>query len=363
MKSFFSIIIILFVTHFSSAQSPPDGPYKNYYNSGELKVEGQFKNGKPDGNWKNYHENGQVSTLYSYEKGKRNMVFRSFYEDGTLQSKTEEINGEYLGSGFYKNGNLKYERQLKGGYFKTYLENGSLEIEANYEGNELSGKWKRYYENETLEWLVEYKNGSKDGIYKHFYENGELKLVGELKNDKKEGQEKRYLPNNILEWKGDYNKDRLHNTWIKFDANGKKVEKIKYYYGSATKPTNTTNLESTKVPDGILERVAIYPGCESHKSNNALKKCTNQKVNKIILENFDTSLANNIGLTGKQRIFIKFEVDIYGYVSIVSIKAPHHVLRIETERVMGKLPRFKPAMQFGKVVKMPFSIPIVFVVN
>lgn len=363
MKYYFSVILFLFIAHFSSAQSPPDGPYKDYYNSGELKVEGHFKSGKPDGKWKNYHENGQVSTLYSYEKGKRNMVYSSFYENGTLQSKTEEINGDYLGSGFYKSGSLKYERQLNGGYFKIYLENGALETEANYENNELSGEWKRYYENGTIEWLIYYENNERSGVYKHFYQNGNLKLIGENKNDKKEGEEKRYLPNEILEWKGDYNKDRLHNTWTKFDADGKKIEKIKYYYGSATKSNNSLKLESTKVPVGVLERAAVFPGCESHKSNNALKKCTNKEVNKIILKNFDINLANNIGLSGKQRILVKFEVDIYGYVSIVNIKAPHHVLRIETERVMRELPKFKPAMQFGKLVKMPFSIPIVFDVN
>ncbi|WP_178987402.1 toxin-antitoxin system YwqK family antitoxin [Winogradskyella schleiferi] len=363
MKYFFSIIAFLFITHFSFAQSPPDGPYKDYYNSGVLKVEGQFKNGKPDGNWKSYYKNGQVSSLYRYEKGKRNMVYSSFYEDGTLKSKTEEINGEYLVSGFYNSGNLKYERQLKGGYFKIYLENGTLEIEANYEDNELSGEWIRYYENGTIEWVINYEKNERSGVYKHFYKNGNLKLIGENKNDKKEGEEKRYLPNGILEWKGDYNKDRFHNNWIKFDASGKKIEKIKYFYGSVTKSNYNTDLEGTKVPDGVLERAAIYPGCESHKSNKALKKCTNQEVNKVILENFDANLGNNIGLSGKQRIFVKFEVDIYGYVSIVSIKAPHHVLRIETERVMRELPRFKPAMQLGKLVKMPFSIPIVFVVN
>lgn len=363
MKYLFTIIIILFITHSSIAQTPPDGPYKDYYNSGALKVEGHFKNGKPDGNWKSYHENGQVSRLYSYEKGKRNMVYSSFYEDGTLKSKTEDINGEYLGTGFYKSGNLKYERQLKGGYFKIYRDDETLEIEANYKDNELSGEWKRYYENGTIEWLINYKNNERSGVYKHFYKNGNLKLIGENKNDKKEGEEKRYLPNEILVWKGDYNKDRLHNTWVKLDAKGKKIEKIRYYYGSVTKSNNTTNLKSTKVPNGILERAAFYPGCESQKSNKELKKCTNQKINKVILENFDINLASNIGLSGKQRILVKFEVDIYGYVSIKNIKAPHHVLRIETERVMRELSKFKPAMQFGKTVKMPFSIPIVFVVN
>ncbi|WP_407556067.1 hypothetical protein [Winogradskyella sp. 4-2091] len=154
----------------------------------------------------------------------------------------------------------------------------------------------------------------------------------------------------------------MHNTWIRYDSNGKKTEKIKYYYGS-TNLDNASNLKSTKIPEGIVENVAIYPGCESFKSNKALKKCTNEKVNKIILDNFDINLANNIGLSGEQIILVKFEVDIYGYVSIVSIKAPHHVLRIETERVMRELPKFKPAMQFGKAVKMPFSIPIVFVIN
>ena len=39
----------------------PDGPYKSYYENGQIQYEGTFKDGKPDGPYKFYHDNGPVS--------------------------------------------------------------------------------------------------------------------------------------------------------------------------------------------------------------------------------------------------------------------------------------------------------------
>lgn len=97
--------------------------------------------------------------------------------------------------------------------------------------------------------------------------------------------------------------------------------------------------------------------------NTAKKKCINQNVAQLISANFDISKAKGLGLSGKQRIFVTFKVDKYGYVNITKIKAPHPVLRIEAQRVMQEMPRFTPAYQRGKPVIMPFSIPIVVMVE
>ena len=43
-----------------------DGPFQDYYENGQLKLEGNFKNGKNDGLWKHYHENGQLKYKCEY---------------------------------------------------------------------------------------------------------------------------------------------------------------------------------------------------------------------------------------------------------------------------------------------------------
>lgn len=164
----------------------------------------------------------------------------------------------------------------------------------------------------------------------------------------------------ILEWKDDYNKDWFHNTWTKFNANGNQVEKIKYFYGSVSNSKTETKRPITKVPQGVLESIATYPGCEHSKSNSEKKQFVNETVNKIIGDNFNTKLGYNTGLSGKQRIVVMFKVDKAGYVTDIQPKGPRPSLESEAIRVISLLPKFKPEKQKGKPVIMPFSIPIVF---
>ncbi|BAO75080.1 TonB family protein [Winogradskyella sp. PG-2] len=342
----------------SFSQEKPDGPFKDYYKTGELKVEGQHKNNKRVGAWIAYHKNGQISSTFSYTNGKMDFEGTSFYENGVVRRKGVKENGIIVIRGYYESGKLFYERARKSGYYKEFREDGSLKVEANYLDYELYGKWRQYDVQSQLEWSVSYEKGSRNGIYESFYPNGKLKLKGIILKDKKQGEEKRFNENGNLLWKGAYTNNEFSKTWIKYDANGKKIKKIK-----VSKGVEDLDIEPTIVPDGVIERVAIFPGCEELFGNKARKKCINQNVAQLISVNFDINKAKGLGLKGKQRIFVTFKVDKYGYVSITKIKAPHPILRIEAQRVMQEMPRFTPGYQRGKPVAMPFSIPIVFMVE
>lgn len=361
MKNLFTILLFLFSIEFLCAQV--DGPFEDYYDTGELKLEGQYKNKKRFGDWKSYYKNGQASSVYSYKYGKRNKEYTSHYEDGTLKIKTEKVEGVFIRKEYYESGRLQSENQLKSGYFKGFLENGALEVEANYKDDELSGAWKHYGENGAVEWLVSYKDGYRNGLYKQFYKNGDIKLEGENEKDKKNGEEKRYLPNKVLEWKGNYSKDKLNKTWVKFDTNGEKVKKIKFKNGVASNSETETSIVATEVPDGVIERVPVYLGCENVFGNKIRNKCMGQKVNKLILSNFNKKLAVDIGLSGKQRIFVIFKIDMTGNVKDIKVKAPHPILKIETLRVIKMIPKLQPGFQRGIPVTVPFSLPIVFQVQ
>ena len=39
-----------------------DGNYRLYHENGQIKVKGQYKEGKEDGEWVGYYENGQIKT-------------------------------------------------------------------------------------------------------------------------------------------------------------------------------------------------------------------------------------------------------------------------------------------------------------
>ena len=356
------LLVLVFSLQFLYAQK--DGAFIDYYDSGELKTEGHYKNKKRIGNWTSYYKSGQISSLYSYTDGKRDVEYIAYHKNGKLKVKTQIENGKSISRGYYESGELYSEREVKTGYYKSYTKNGKLKIEANYDNYELSGEWKQYYENGEVEWLVNYKDGYRHGVYKQFYNNGIIKLEGSNKKNKKEGEEKRYLQNNILEWKGYYSKDKLSKTWVKFNDEGEKLEKIKFKNGKALNIETSKGLVSTKIPEGVTEKVPIYPGCEDRITNRTLKKCMSNQISQLILTNFNKDYISNIGLKkGKQRIYAMFKIDKEGVVKDIKVRASHTLLQVEVHRVLKLLPKLKPGFQRGKPVIVPFSIPIVFMVK
>ena len=45
------------------------GPYFYYYQDGDIKVAGRFKDGERHGKWKHYHEDGTLQKLVTYQEG------------------------------------------------------------------------------------------------------------------------------------------------------------------------------------------------------------------------------------------------------------------------------------------------------
>ena len=111
-----------------------------------------------------------------------------------------------------------------------------------------------------------------------------------------------------------------------------------------------------------VENVPIFPGCE--KGNNAKRrKCMSEKISKFVQKRFNTKLARNLGLSGRQRISVIFKIDKLGDVVGIRARAPHPKLEDEAIRVVNLLPKMKPGIQLGKAVIVPFSLPIIFEVK
>ena len=120
--------------------------------------------------------------------------------------------------------------------------------------------------------------------------------------------------------------------------------------------------EDIEVPFSVIENVPIYPGCE--KGNNSAKKaCMSEKISKFVQKKFNTELAGELGLSGRQRINVIFKIDKNGNITGVRSRAPHPRLEKEAARVINMLPKMKPGKQRGKAVIVPYSLPIVFQVQ
>ncbi|WP_299226804.1 energy transducer TonB [uncultured Psychroserpens sp.] len=362
MKLILTIAAYLFCCQIVLTQDTRE--FKDYYSNGQLKTEGQYSDKKPIGSWKDYYESGQIRREYSYTDGKQDKEAIWYYENGNVKSKTEKRDGRHVTLGYYKTGELFYEQMLKDGYYKEYRKDKTLKVESNYLDYQLSGTWIQYYNNgNAIEWKVDYVNGYRNGTYKNYYENGTLKIEGKISENKKNGEEKHFTENGLLKWKGYYENDMFNKTWIRYNADGKKVEKIKFKAGIASEPEMNFMLTPTQVPDGVLENVPVYPGCEDFIGNRAKKFCMSDKIARFVNVTFNIDLAYDLNLSGRQRIYVMFKIDKSGNVIEARARAPHPKLEAEAIRVVNLLPQLSPGLQRGKEVIVPYSLPILFQVQ
>ncbi len=120
--------------------------------------------------------------------------------------------------------------------------------------------------------------------------------------------------------------------------------------------------EDIEVPFAVIENVPVFPGCEKG-SNQAKKDCMSKKIAAFVNKKFNTELASDLGLTGRQRINVIFKIDKTGNITGIRARAPHPGLEKEAARVIGLLPKMQPGKQRGKAVTVPYSLPIIFQVQ
>lgn len=112
-----------------------------------------------------------------------------------------------------------------------------------------------------------------------------------------------------------------------------------------------------------VQRIPVFAGCEG-LSNEEARVCFEKKIKHLVQRYFDTSLANDLGLSsGRKKIITQFVIDTNGKVTDVKIRAPHPRLKKETKKVVDKIPMFTPGKQNGKPVKVRYTLPIVFKVE
>ena len=121
--------------------------------------------------------------------------------------------------------------------------------------------------------------------------------------------------------------------------------------------------EIADVPFAVIENVPVYPGCEKKRSNAEKKKCMSENVQKFVQKKFNTELAGDLGLEGRQRIAVQFKIDKNGDVVNVRARAPHPKLEQEAVKVVKALPKMVPGRQRGTAVGVLYSLPILFQVE
>ncbi|PID88055.1 MAG: hypothetical protein CSB06_02215 [Bacteroidia bacterium] len=116
--------------------------------NGTLKIEGNIKNGKPQGLWRYYYPSGNLKAALNYT-------------DGILEGTA---------------------------YFYHDKAGKTLKAEAKYQNGTLHGNYFEFYKNGTQKTRFAYQNGKPEGFAQFFYPDGRKKIEGEYKKGEKHGK-------------------------------------------------------------------------------------------------------------------------------------------------------------------------------
>ncbi|SDB57931.1 protein TonB [Flavobacteriaceae bacterium MAR_2010_188] len=112
-----------------------------------------------------------------------------------------------------------------------------------------------------------------------------------------------------------------------------------------------------------VEKVPIYPGCESSTNNEERRKCMSEKLATLIQKQFNSDAGYGSGLIGIQKISVQFTIDKSGKVQDIITRAPTKNLEKEAKRVIELIPNMQPAKQRERAVRLIYQLPIVFKVQ
>jgi len=126
---------------------------------------------------------------------------------------------------------------------------------------------------------------------------------------------------------------------------------------------DTKDEELEDIPFAVIEDVPIFPGCEK-LDKNLQKMCLQNQIKKHVAANFNTDLANELGLdAGKKKVYVVFKIDKNGEVVDLRARGPHKRLEMEAMRVVKLLPKMIPGKLRGKNVGVKYTLPITLLVE
>ena len=112
-----------------------------------------------------------------------------------------------------------------------------------------------------------------------------------------------------------------------------------------------------------VDQVPVYPGCESLTTNEERRQCMSDKINKLIKRKYDVDIMGELGMSGRQRVYVQFTVDKLGNVSSIKAKGSHEKLEKEAVDVIEKIPQMTPGKVGSQNVNVVYSIPIILQVQ
>ncbi|HTL81465.1 MAG TPA: toxin-antitoxin system YwqK family antitoxin [Bacteroidia bacterium] len=159
------------------------GDWKFYYADGKTDQLGKYDNkGRPVGVWKWYYDTGQELREETYTDGLRNGTLTEYDESGNIITQGEYVDGLQEGHWFFQIDDYREEGdyvtgERTGVWKHTYIPGGQQRFEGNYTNGQPDGKFTYWYDNGRVWQEGKYVYGRKDGDWKYFDEDGLMTLT------------------------------------------------------------------------------------------------------------------------------------------------------------------------------------------
>ncbi len=202
------------------------GPWKEYHPNGQVKAQGEYKDGKRIGEWSFYYPNGKLEQKGNYDKkGQAQNEWKWYYDNGTLLREESYLNN------------------LLDGPTTEYDENGKVVTKGQYTDGQKEGEWE--YEMGDYRETGTYKADRRDGAWKHYYTpGGKLRFEGNFVDGNPDGKHVYYYPNGKIKEEGKFIVGRKDGNWEYYNEDGIKQLTILYkddvelkFDGVKVKPT------------------------------------------------------------------------------------------------------------------------------
>ncbi|MBP5589159.1 MAG: toxin-antitoxin system YwqK family antitoxin [Bacteroidales bacterium] len=216
------------------------GVWKEFYPTGTVKSEANYKDNLLNGYYREYDVNGKN-------------IFTQLYDNGTLieakTDDTEEIviqnmydsNNRLIYSGPYRN-NVKVgihrEYDEKGNVVKasTYNDSGLLLSEGVVDDNgNRNGSWKDFYPDVSIKAEGQYSNNYQSGVWKYYTVSGKLEQTGSYYNGRPDGTWKWFYEDGSLLREEEYYRGQRDGIYTEYSEDGKEIVKGEYSDGEKNK--------------------------------------------------------------------------------------------------------------------------------
>ncbi len=217
-------------------QGRRQGPWKEYYPTGELKSEGSYQDNLKVGKWVYYYLDGEVEQTGDYLRGLPDGMWTWYYPNEQVWREEEYVMGQEDGSSV------------------EYSDSGVVIAKGSYIDGFKEGEW--YFEINDHRETGNFFEGERTGEWRHYFlENGQLSFTGSYENGLATGMHVYYYPNGQVKMRGPYSIGVRNGIWEYFNEAGIRIITIEYEDGQEVK-YNGEKIKYGKRYERLMEKEA-----------------------------------------------------------------------------------------------------------